>query len=664
MKSSTKYPIFVALTCVAIVLLSWNQLNPGKADRSSQKTSLENNFPSSFDGINISALNAENYWDKFDGIARNAPPAEDVLVQRIPGDNGHILIMAYYSKENYSGQFVSINVRGSQLVFHDDGKGDDKTAGDGLYTAKIAIDVNEFRQNAIRMNEDMKKNGSTPIRFIHRAMVVDPDKTENFDMAAMDNNEAVSIASLETTTSSSNKLLDSLRANSIFITNTKVVEDPTRTWNPCTQTGNLNGAWTFNTLMRQLASKDPKHIANDSVVSAFVKGWLNIWKNDKTLNSDLVPARPLVSDKILKPWLDKSKQNGSPSGQLNMKYAPFKLLAIVNRFDLRERFLNIPCGEARLIFCLIDSSCTKAENFTFIMEYGIPKTGDCDTLKAWAKQWYNLKNFTVGSSSYNQALQKITDQFTLCGTNVSRTNQSCLNAVRTNDRALSPSPVQCEFRQFGLNAAGDKLVETTTTNAPADRYNAQVDNPAVERMVRWINDNRRAIIDDSILVPSKFQDSPLLGAKTTILGPTVGNPEKVKVYHWDGTETKGTPTFIRNTEARHTFSLNVCSGCHAGEVQTNFTHVDPVFFGKEATLSGFLSGKAGQGGAFDFDGDPNNDSMMVEDAALRPASNPMVRMFNDILRRARDLKDVVNTSCGSLLQIRDELMFEPVAQVH
>ena len=36
------------------------------------------------------------------------PPAEDVLIQRIPGDNNHLLMMAFYSKENYSEKFLTL----------------------------------------------------------------------------------------------------------------------------------------------------------------------------------------------------------------------------------------------------------------------------------------------------------------------------------------------------------------------------------------------------------------------------------------------------------------------------------------------------------------------------------------------------------------------------
>ena len=222
----------------------------------------------------------------------------------------------------------------------------------------------------------------------------------------------------------------------------------------------------------------------------------------------------------------------------------------------------------------------------------------------------------------------------------------------------------CEFRQFQLSIITHGLLENPVTKVPASRYNAQVDNAAVRRMVDYINLNRANINQDQYDVPLIYLDSPLLGGKTSILGPTVGNTTPLDVYHWDGTEVKGTPTFIRNSTTRQVFSLNICSGCHAGETQTNYTHVDPVNFGTEATLSGFLAGKAGQGGSVDFDFNPDNDSMIVKDAASRPASSPKLRFFNDILRRARDLKDYVNTPCLTPLAIRNDLMFEPVHMVH
>ena len=130
-------------------------------------------------------------------------------------------------------------------------------------------------------------------------MIVDPDADESFDMQKWEKGETVSISGLtnaladldlsdnavlsgsSTNTVLSNNsastvsvdavLIDAIRANCVTITNLAVVEDPTRTWNSCTQKGNIDGPWTFKTIMKQLASKDPAHIATDAQVSRFCK---------------------------------------------------------------------------------------------------------------------------------------------------------------------------------------------------------------------------------------------------------------------------------------------------------------------------------------------------------------------------------------------------------
>ena len=662
MKFSTRNLTLIAVAGFTTLLLSWNYLGLPHFGPSGKLAvhHWENGEEVNDNELSILEANAD-WFTAPESNTKGMPVAEDVLVQRIPGDNNHLLMMAYYSKENYAEKSVSLDYDDSKLLFRDDGKGDDKKAGDGLYTAKIYADVEAFKKQAVEMAFEMKKSGLQNYRFVNRSMYTDPDETTGFDIVKLDKFFPVSIASLNNFTQAGNKLDDSLRKNSIFITTLSVIEDPTRTWNSCAQTGNINGAWTFKKLITQLASTRPDSIANDATVSNFVKNWFNSYLKDTIINSDTVYKRTLVQTKILDPWLAKSLAGGSPAGQLDMKYAPFKLTAILNRFDLRERFTGIPAGEGRFTFCLINSDCSAAENFTMVVEYSVPMPNKCDSLHTWAQQLYNLKNYTLGSSAYNQALQAITDQFTLCGTNPKRINQSCLSTIRTNDRSMSEI---AEFRQFQLSNLTHGLLENPVTKVPANRYNAQVDNAAVRRMVDYINANRANINKDQYDVPPIYLDSPFLGGKTSILGPPVGNTIPLNVYHWDGTEVKGTPTFIKNSTTRQVFSLNICSGCHAGEAQTSYTHVDPVNFGTEATLSGFLAGKAGQGGAVDFDFNPNNDSMIVKDAASRPASNPKLRFFNDILRRARDLKDYVNTPCLTPLAIRNDLMFQPVNMVH
>jgi len=685
-----KRPLVLISTLIAVtLLLSWRYFDDYDTPPISSSFLSENNEVTD---EAMFSLMAEMGGDE---SQPDAPPtAEDVLVQRIPGDNSHLLLMAFYSKENYSGKSFTIE-NGYTITLRDDGKGDDQKAGDGLYTAKIPADVQAFRKQAISIAKQMRAKGYKPIRYIRREMVLDPDATGDFALNSFDANEPVSITGLtnalslvsapntDFSNSSSSAFasatartattarvvgpttLDSVKKNSVFITNLAVVEDSTRTWNYCTQTGNVSGPWTFGTLMRQLASNNPLQIATDAQVSDFVKNWLSNWANTQVINGDTVAARTLVNNQILNPWITKSKNAGALSGQLDMKFAPFKLTAIVNRFDLRDGQKNAvpgsPCGEARFVFSLIKNDCSKALPMTIIFEYGIDKPNTCESRKDWAQQWVNLKNFNLGSSEYNQALQNITDQFTLCGTNPSRPNQSSLDQLRTNEVTLSPAPKQWELREFVLDSASGNFKQNIVGQSPADKYNAQVANAEVQRMVSYVNKNKKAIKAGTHIVPLTWKGFPFLGGKSHIIGTPTGNPPDV--YHWDGTDSTNKPTLIVDNDARAKFSLETCGGCHAGETQTRFTHVDTAFFGKEVGLSGFLTGKADPGGAKDFDNDTTNNKMTVKDAALRPSTNPTLRTFNDINRRASALNNFVNTTCGTTLSISSQLLFQPVNMV-
>lgn len=673
MKTSKRNLLLIFLAIVSTFLLSWNQSKhqfvfiPPFAACPYIVSGYEQNQAFN-DEMSSPAYESENDWIWENQNSESyAPPAEDVLVQRIPGDDYHMLMMAVYS--DFKKPFFTKEFAGTDVQFRDDGKEFDKVAGDGVYTAKIFADVKEFRKTAIEMDEATKKAGPV-LQFENRALYYATNvcNSEPFTAEKLDAYQAVSISNLSTG-GGFNKLIDSVRKNCIFITDLKVVEDPTRTWNPCTQTGNIDGAWTFKSLFKQLASSDPKNLANDSTISAFVKNWLNNYAVRRIINNDTVVPRTFVNDKILNPWLSKSLAAGAPAGQLDMRFAPFKLTSIVNRFDIRERDAGIPAGEGRFTFCLINSTCTAPEEFTMVLEYGINKKNNCDTLQAWATQWFNLKNFEIGSSQYNQTLQAITDQYTKCGQNSQKPNKNCLNTIRTNERALTNAvPARWEFRQFILSDATHMLFESPLHKIFQDKYNAQVDNEDVRAMVAWVNLNRSGINKDQYDVPDI---DPISGKNFTagaahILDTPVGDPSVMNVYHWDGGHSKSNPAiYIKNSTTRQVFSLNSCTGCHAGEMQTFFTHVDPVFFGTQASLSGFLTGTAGRGGAIDFDFNTTNDSFMVKDAALRPASNPKIRMFNDILRRAKDLKDfVVSPPCATPIALRNDLMFKPLGMVH
>ncbi len=670
MKTSKKTLTIVTLLVVTVTLLSWKFNNSGKQLSAyiHPYTSLNPDAQSDLQVMTFIDNADRNRHPEFNSI----PGAEDVLIKKIPGDNSHLIMMVYYSKENYSASSVTIS-NGYTITFKDDGKGYDEKAGDGLYTARIDADVKEFRQQAFDILKQMKDNGYKPYRYVSRELVYDPNVAGTFDTQDFDANKAVSIAGITnalgsaTSKTPGSNLMTTIANNCVFITNLGVVEDTVRTWNFCTQKGNVNGAWSFGTIMRQLASKSPGQIATDAQLSDFVKNWLNTWLTTQIVNGDTVQARTLMNNQILNPWLSASKSVGNPQGQLDMRFAPFKLTAIANRFDLRtgQKF-TMPfdlCGEGRLMYCLINNNCTAALNMTVIFEYSVYKPNTCDSLKSWAQQWFNLKNLTLGSSAYNQALQALTDQFTLCGTNPNAPNQSSLAQLRTNEITLSPQPKIWELKEFHVDTSGS-LIQTTVGQTPADRYDSQIINSDVQRMAAYVNQNAGTILKAQFIVPDQWEGFAFLGAASHIMTAPTGNPVPPKPFHWDGTDSTNKKTFIKSGNARSNFSLQTCNGCHAGETQTGFTHVDPVFFGTETTLSGFLTGKAGSGGAIDFDNDSTNGKMSVKDPALRPSkTSPTIRTFNDINRRAQDLKTFVSTTCGSVLGISAQLMFQPVNMV-
>jgi len=194
MKILKKSLLVVAVLFSMVALVSWNHLRNSTRDVGTSQY-LEKNSQE-YSDAELNVFTAEDYEFKFSPESEQmAPPAEDVLVQKIPGDNTHLLMMAFYSKENYSGQFVTIK-NGTRFVFRDDGKGYDKKAGDGLYTAKVTANVNEFERQALKMSAQMNKIDYKPVRFDHRSRINDPDADESFDWQSWEKGEPVSVSGL------------------------------------------------------------------------------------------------------------------------------------------------------------------------------------------------------------------------------------------------------------------------------------------------------------------------------------------------------------------------------------------------------------------------------------------------------------------------------------
>jgi hypothetical protein len=364
----------------------------------------------------------------------------------------------------------------------------------------------------------------------------------------------------------------------LLVRDPSVVDDPVRT---TSRAGGPLGAWTFGRLMERLA---PTPDAAPEVAEAFLRTWLA----DQTVNGFAVRARRGLQPLLLDSWARQ------PDGRLDLSRAPFRLLAIVNRLDLRS--VGYPArhdGEGRFVFAALDRN-GEAQPFTIIFEYGLPGRGRRDA-RAWARAWHRLGDLPFPSEAYNSALQAITDAFTApCAGG--RGGDACPLTVRTNEAALA---FPWEMRQF--KAAGGTLVQQPTDQTPDLSFVA-----ASPLLAGFINDNQQAIVRDRYVVPARLGGVPFLGGAAVNL-----------FLPWTAPD-------VASAEARRHFSVNTCNGCHGSpETRTEFLHIGLRAPGGASPLSAFLVGESAH--------DPVTDEPVV---------------MNDLGRRKRDLEQLVCRPAG------------------
>jgi hypothetical protein len=381
--------------------------------------------------------------------------------------------------------------------------------------------------------------------------------------------------------------------------------------------------------------------------STFVRKWLDHWMNNQTVNGFTAKQRQMIKQLVIDPW---EQASGGPGAPLDLSIAPFKLLAIVNRVDLRANSVygGGSAGEGRFVFGVMDmrqcngcpvdpytgrprTNCSPTQ-FTVILEYGIDRTG-C-AVRDWGRQWYNLQNFVLGSPAYNAALQAITDQFTRANAAPRKPNGSAINQVRSNEIAIANLCPDCDWqmREFRIapNAANNgPLNETVVVRTPDNSRNfTQIP------LSHFVNANTPAILNDTYSVPLTW-----LGINFQ------GNASDVPFgIFWDGPNGPGS---IPNRQARHLFSLNTCNSCHQRETDTIFTHVKPAAFGARADLSAFLTGCV-----------PGSSPCVPAPAVVDPADGAPSRKFNDLKRRAIDLDKLVHSPCFF------DIRFVPLLMTH
>ncbi|WP_426752551.1 hypothetical protein [Myxococcus sp. Y35] len=493
-------------------------------------------------------------------------------------------------------QVPVVSDSGQQLFLNDQGLNGDVTAGDGLFSAIGDVDFVTHQATQDRIREFQARNPQRPLMastFDNRVRVSTRPLTA---LSPSVFQPGVPIPIFPAGITFAVK-----PANSLIITDASVINDPTRTYDPCSNSGNPNGVWTFNHLMREMANT----YVSPSVLT---EHWLRQWTVNQNINGWTVPARTAMMPYILTPW-------PRVGGALDLTRSPFKLVAIVNRLDLGggrgpAGYASGNAGELRFVFAAVDrtSGTCGVRPFLVIFEYGVPHSS-CDAVKTWAQRWLELSapSMVLGSSAYNAALASLTQQVVVRNAAPRKPNGSAINQIRTNEEWLRYPWELREFHLMGSGPSVNRLQGQPTVLTPGDAHN---DTPVLRD---FINANTPAILANTYTVPTTFPtaSTPFLGAFPWIASDTTS--------FWRATG-------ISVNEARHKFSLNTCSGCHGRETKTGFTHIDE--FG---TLSPFLA--TGMS-------DPSI-AYVVQD----PVNTSLNREFFEIEMRASKLDSLANQSC-------------------
>jgi hypothetical protein len=385
-----------------------------------------------------------------------------------------------------------------------------------------------------------------------------PATEEEADLTAVREDRVVDLSSIDP-------------ARELFITDVSVVDDPLYTvWSPKKANTDPQGGWSFGRLIDNMV---PESQRTPSGRSQFVLGWLRTWEQDQWVNGHRLPARPLVRSLLIDPWRAASGCTGSDAScVLNFSKAPFRLLAIVNRPDLRRLPTATDpghAGQGRFVFGALGPSGERLA-FTVIFEYQLPISSKSGIV-AWAERWHELGKTPFGKS-YNDKLHTVTREFTKRNAAPGRVNGSALLQLRTNEVPLSPvEPRLWEMREFILGSSGQLVLDTVKQEVDAS-FNGTATLGA------WASANAEALLAGTHVVPSAWQGQPFLAGAAPVPSELAWVVPGV------------------SEEVRRTFAMATCSGCHKSETGTNFLHVRTREVGSASLLSAFLTQELSPGG--------------------------------------------------------------------
>lgn len=603
------------------------------------------------------------------------PIAKQLFIQKLstPDAKGNtILLLAKFEDtdpriKELSG--LNINLLPNKIInFNDEGRDGDEKARDGQFTVPLKFDDDEIKALFERSNSTINVKKRREVQFVGRSAVFK-------DLAALDF-ESFKLGKVIPLPPTFTSIIDAsnivaIRDKSLMITDTSVVEDKTRTYDPCrSPKGNPNGVWSFGHLITNMANQPLTGVTPKDFLTNWVDRFLfaaHVHPGSGDATTDRIAAKT----RLVKAWM-RNSGIAPPPGALPANWAtmplkieefPVRLLAIVNRLDLRGNAgygAISNAGEGRLVFCFVDSNnnCSNGNNgrgtMTFIFEYGIP-INDCTALNKYATNWWNLRNVPFGAT-FNSKLEAITKVFTKANANAGKPNKSALNHLRTDEFIMNPWVI----RDFEIDGTSKRLKIIHPSKEPMDDANGFTPSVTLPNPVKQV-----ALVTFVNSLPFATNPNPRYSIPNALAGmhAPMNVPPSVR-YHWRG--TANSPMDSLN---RREFSLNTCSGCHKGETFNTFTHVRPRSINSRALISGFMSGLGADDNSADIDTDPMG-FFFVNDPG--PASGLSPKQFNEALRRAQDLEKLVfNSPClpivkfpQDIVAINEVLTFRPLNMTH
>lgn len=304
------------------------------------------------------------------------------------------------------------------------------------------------------------------------------------------------------------------------------------------------GPWSFCGLMTELAGTGN--------VSSFVRLWLQRWELGQWVGGNFIEPVPHIRPQVIDPW----PRTGSA---IDVSRAPFRLLAIVNRFDLAT---SGNFGEARMVFGFHKPNGQK-DDFTVIFEYKMSTA--VMSRNEWAAAWHQLAAYADQSSAgYLNQLQFLTDSFSATPVG----GKITLGQIRTNDGLVFAENFFWEWREFHQTSGGALLTQTTVKQTP-------------------LGESTAAALDAYMLA----HQNEILN-HTHIVGPPLlldGHDENIS----HGFGFYGDVVARDLPWVRLNFSQATCSGCHVEDTvpvngPTAFFHINPRNAGQEAQISDFF----------------------------------------------------------------------------